>query len=130
MFDFVDKISALSNYSFVVGIANSTINVSLSDESSVPSDDFLRMLENGSLLNEIIASRPIERTWLILKDMMQQEYVRCIELIVSKNVKLSVIDERMRILGIKLAAQLKMQVNASIRNDIECQVFYKGKKIN
>ena len=130
MLDLFEQISNLSNYSFELGIANSTIEIKLNDDETALSSDFLKMLEYGSPLHNIFATRPIERTWLTMKDMMLTEYENCIDLIIKYDVKRQVIDERMRNLARLLQLRLQHFVKNDMKSEIVCLLFYKGVKIN
>lgn len=130
MHDFLDKIEDLFKYSFRLGIQNSYTIITLNDEESTSAADFLRLLEYGSPLHNIAATKPLERTWLIMRMQILKTYDDCIDLLLRKNATKAEIDERMMLLATIMQANLKMLVDARIRNDVTCKLYYKGAKIN
>lgn len=130
MVDFLEKLSDLSNYSFHLGISNATMQIQLSDDETVSSDDFLRILENGSPLHSITATRPIERTWLVTKNMIIRTYDECSRMIIEQNAQRILIEDKMRFAANLIKIMLQQFVDQRISDQITCQVFYKGRKIN
>ena len=128
MDELLKDIDELNDYSFKIYVTNPSKIISLSDDEQANADDFLRMLENGSPLHDIVASRPIERTWLTVKDKCIVTYNECVDSILSNkknDVMLKMIDLANFITNIA-----NQYVDSKLRNNIACHVYYKDRKIN
>ena len=123
-------IERLSSYEFHLGIFNSTIVVPLSDDLSVNSADYLYMLENGSPLNNIVAKRPIEKTWLLMKEIILDYYDRCLRGIIEYGWQRDHIETRLVDCANRLKLTLQSQINDAIQKDIKCYLYLAGRKIN
>lgn len=121
----LDAIRELSDYKINVGIFNNNISVSITDNESVLQSEMLFFLENGSVNFGIVATHPIERTWLTLKDEIVMAYEGCIDDILS-NLRY---EYRLTLLAQRIASVLKNYVTADIRNSIECYITRHGQKI-
>lgn len=130
MFDFIERLSDLSNYAFRLGIANATIDIKLDEDTIITSSDFLQILEKGSPLRDIVATRPIERTFLMMQNKIRLTYEQCIDAIVKDDATYNIIRDMLRRLAQRLNIMLKNNVTENIRADIVCNLFYKGIKIN
>lgn len=130
MDEMFNRIDDLQEYSFMLGIKNSYATITLNDGELAQSSDFLMMLEQGSPLHNVTASRPIERTWLTMKNLIVETYETCVDMIIKQDTKQQFIEEKLINLANLLKFRLQMFVDSRIRDQITCYIFYKGRKIN
>lgn len=132
MLDVIDfkSIDRLSKYRFHLGVLTSHITIAMPDETNISSAEYLYIQENGSPLQEIVATRPIEKTYLLLKQEIFNTYDRCIKGIIEENWSNQQVDFQMIDCANKLKNMLRMQVDSKIKNDIDCKVFISNRKIN
>ena len=130
----VELLQRLSSYKFTLGIKNSSLQIDISNDPEVKEEvnaaELLYILENGSPLHNVIAVRPIEKTWLELQEHFAQSYNRCVEGIIAKNWSVQDIEIELTDCSHKLENRLKMNVDQRIKDTIECSLYYQGRKIN
>lgn len=133
MIEMLEKISYLSEFSFKIGISNTAITITLKDEENeevVELPDFLRMLENGSILHNIVATRPLEKTWLIMKEEIVNTYNDCIASIINDDIDKQKILTKLIFLKNRIKAMLQQNVPAELKDFVTCELYHKYAKIN
>lgn len=123
-------IESLSSYRFVIGIENDeNMGIVLSDTLTMRLSDYLYYLENGSALNGIVATMPIDRTVRESRETINECLQRCSEGILSQAFKKSDIDAEMKNAAMKITAKLRMNVPSAIAKYCVCYVTFKNAKI-
>ena len=104
--------------------------VKLHDDEVATANDFLRMIEYGSPLHNIIATQPIERVFHMLSNKIILAYEECIDDIMNKDVDEIVIQNKLRFVAQTIQLQLQTFVDPLIKSEIVCDLYYKRQKIN
>ena len=123
-------IESLSSYRFIIGIENDeNMGIVLSDTLTVRLSDYLYYLENGSALNGIVATMPIDRTVRESREIINECLQKCSEGILSQTFRKTDIDAEMKSAAMKITAKLRMNVPAAIAKYCVCYATFKNAKI-